>query len=202
MVGRRLVEILAPQTTPLDRFGVVVLEAHDPLARRRRVRALSDRGLDLSDAAEIAVDRDEFLDAAPRRMRVRVDEAREYRAPRGVDHLSVRPFQVHHVFVGANRGEPTVGDGERLGARLRGVGRVDPAMAEDHIRRAALELRCHHGSGDGQTRGRKAGRDGARPLENGPTILRCHGGSLEGRVRLRAYFRLERGTASGSFQIQ
>ena len=124
-VGRDGVEIVAGGVAQLGELGVVVAEAEDQVARRHRLGVgggpVAQGLLQRRDVRDLAVWRGEQvgrqrLQAAHEDVAVGVEEARQERTAREIDHLGVRTAVGHHRFRVTDGEDAAVLPGHRLGA--------------------------------------------------------------------------------------
>jgi hypothetical protein len=137
VIARDRVEVVAREAAALGGLGVVVLEADDPVARRRARGPLAQRALDRGDRPQVAIDLLEVSVARVGRMRVGVDEAGHHRLAVEVGLPRTRRDQIQDVIVAPDREQPIAGDRQGLCGGLGGVHREDVPVVEDRVRLSA-----------------------------------------------------------------
>jgi hypothetical protein len=103
MIGDGGVEISNGEGAAVGSFGVVVLEAEDPVADGSFGRAFAQSELDGRDGAEIAIDHAEVHESGHGRVRVRVNEAGENGFGGEVNFFGSGSGKVEDVVIGAAR---------------------------------------------------------------------------------------------------
>ena len=103
MVGNRGIQFCARQRPSFGGLRVVVLEAQHPFARRRFRRAFTQRFQDVGNGAQIAIHHAEMRKARLRRMRVRIDEAGQYRLSAQVNFLRITCGKRQHFVIRSDR---------------------------------------------------------------------------------------------------
>ena len=138
------VEVAAVEEALLGSFGVVELEAADPLAGVSVDGATFEGFLDFADGAEVAVLLGDVADAAAHDVSVGVDEAGEDGFAGCVYYFGGDAVEGGDVFVRADGEEAPVFDGDGGGGRRGGVDGDDVGVVDDSVgvQRHGLFVSC------------------------------------------------------------
>ena len=154
VVGGRLVEIVAERQPRLGELSLVPVAVRDHEPAGLGVGGAGGDGLfqlgQRAHAGEI------HAGAAAEGVEVVVGEAGDHGPPVEGDGLGLGPAAAQDFVVGADRGDPVSGDGERFDHAVRVVEGVDASAVEDEVggrRRFAAEQSADREPGGGERRG-------------------------------------------------